>query len=295
MPLLICIIAHFKFYCYNYIMRSKILIPKNELNRLYYKEKKSKYKIGKIYNCSFQTVLNRMREFGMKPLSRSIIQSKYEKNNFSGDKTEKAYLLGFRLGDLNVYKTTNNSEVIVARCHTTRKEQIELIRLLFKKYGKVSYKLNKADNSYYINCFLNDSFIFLLPNIDKIENWISRNKKYSFSFAAGYIDAEANIGVYDGRARFKVDSYDKNIIYWLYGLFIKNKIICPKPIKIGKKNKIYDKKLGYKYNNNLWRIRVSNVKSLERLFNNIAPFLKHKKRVSDFNKCLKNLDDRRNK
>jgi len=30
-------------------MRSKILIPKNELNRLYYKEKKSKYKIGKIY------------------------------------------------------------------------------------------------------------------------------------------------------------------------------------------------------------------------------------------------------
>jgi len=42
------------------------------------------------------------------------------------------------------------------------------------------------------------------------------------------------------------------------------KIICPKPIMIGKKNKIYDKKLGYKYNSNLWRIRVSNIKSLER-------------------------------
>src|SRR3989338_7451878 len=208
-------------------MRSKIIIPKSELKRLYYEEKKSKYKIGELYNCSFKTVLNRMREFGMKPLSRSIIQSKYKKYNFSRDKIEKAYLLGFRLGDLNVYKTANSSEVIVVRCHTTREEQIELIKSLFKKYGKVSYKFNDKDKSYYINCFLNNSFIFLLPNNDEVENWLNKNKKYSFSFAAGYIDAEANIGVYDGRARFKIDSYDKNIIFWLYGLFIKNKIICP--------------------------------------------------------------------
>ena len=54
------------------------------------------------------------------------------------------------------------------------------------------------------------------------------------------------------------------------------------------KNKIYDKKLGYKYNENLWRIRVSNAQSLEKLFNNLSPYLKHKKRVSDFYKCLKN-------
>lgn len=276
-------------------MRSKIIVPKNELKKLYYQEKKSKYKIGKIYNCSFKTVLNRMREFGMKPLPRSIIQSKYEKNNFFGDKIEKAYLLGFRLGDLNVYKTSAHSEVIVVRCHTTRKEQIQLIKSLFEKYGKVNYKINSNDKSYYINCFLNNSFLFLLPNLDKVENWIKRSKKHSFSFAAGYVDAEGNLGVYDGRARFKVDSYDKNIIFWFYKLFIKNRIICPKPVKIGKKNQIYDKKLGYKYNRDLWRIRVSETRSLEILFNCIQPYLKHKKRIKDFNKCLKNLNDRRNK
>ena len=118
-------------------MRHKIFISKRELTKLYYQEKKSKYKIGEIYKCSFKTVLNRMRDFRMVPLSRSIIQSTYDKKDFSGNLTEKAYLIGFRLGDLNVYKTTPNSEVIVVRCHTTVREQVELMRKLFNPYGKV--------------------------------------------------------------------------------------------------------------------------------------------------------------
>lgn len=271
----------------------KILIPKKELTKLYYKEKKSKYKIGRIYNCSFKTVLNRMREFGMKPLSRSVIQSKYKKKDFSGNNFEKAYIIGFRLGDLNIYKTTSSAEVIVARCHTTKKEQLNLIKNIFKKYGKVTIsKLNKS-NSYHINCFLNNSFEFLLKKGGEVEKWITNNDGYSKSFAAGYIDAEGNIGIYDKRARFKIDSYDKEIIFWFYGWFLKNNISCPNPIKIGKSGQIYDKNLNYKYNKDLWRIRVSEKNSLEKLLIVISPYLKHRKRKNDLIKCLKNLDDRK--
>jgi len=271
---------------------AKITIPKNDLIRLYYKQKKSKYEIGRIYNCSFKTVLNRMREFGMKPLSRSIMQSKYKKKDFSGKKEEKAYMIGFRLGDLNVYQTVSHSEVIVVRCHTTRKEQLDMIDKLFKQYGKVTIGGKNKMNSKYINCFLNKSFSFLLPNDDKIENWITKDSGSSNCFAAGYIDAEGNIGVYDGRARLKVDSYDKNIILWMYKWFQKNNIFCPEPTKIGKAGQIYDNRNKYKYNKDLWRVRVSHMESLNKLFKILKPILKHKKRLSDLNKCIKNINKR---
>lgn len=271
---------------------AKITIPKNDLIKLYYKQNKSKYEIGKIYNCSFKTVLNRMRDFGMKPLSRSIMQSKYKKKNFSGKKEEEAYLIGFRLGDLNVYQTVSHSDVIVVRCHTTREEQLDMIKGLFEQYGKVTIGGKNEKNSKYINCFLNRSFSFLLPKEDSIANWIAEESSYSNYFAAGYIDAEANIGIYDGRARFKIDSYDKNIIFWLYKWLQKNKVLCPKPKLIGKKGQIYDKKKGYKYNKDLWRVRVSNMNSLNNLLGILKPILKHRKRLSDLNKCIKNIEYR---
>lgn len=274
-------------------MCSKILIPKKELVKLYYKQKNSKYKIGKIYGCSFKTVLNRMREFGMEPLSRSVIQSKYKKKDFSGNKCEKAYLIGFRIGDLNVYQTTSHSDVIIVRCHSTRIEQIQLIKNIFKKYGKVSVSKNVKKNSYHVNCFLNKSFEFLLPKKDDVKKWITKNDNYSKHFAAGYIDAEANIGVYDKRARFKIDSYDKNIINWFFQWFKTKNICCPKPKRIANKNQIYNKINNEKYNNDLWRIRVSIKESLKVLFENINPCLKHKKRIKDLEKCIKNLDDRK--
>lgn len=269
---------------------AKIRIPKDDLIKLYYNQKKSKYEIGRIYCCSFTTVLNRMRDYEMKPLSRSIIQSKYPKKDFNGKLSDKAYMIGFRLGDLNVYQTVAHSDVIVVRCHTTKKEQLDLIRDLFSNFGKVTIGGKK---SYYINCFLNKSFDFLLPKEDRVEEWITNNAKYSNCFAAGYIDAEGNIGIYDGRARFKIDSYDKNIIFWLYDWMLSNGIICPRPIMIGKKGQIYEKKKGYKYNQDLWRIRVSEKKSLEKMFLVIKSFLRHKTRLNHLIKCQNNLDARR--
>lgn len=275
-------------------MRKKIYISKEELVQLYYGEKKSKYKIGDIYGCSFSTVLNRMREYGLEPLSRSVIQSKYSKKDFNDSDANKAYMVGFRLGDLNVYKTSEKSEVIVVRCHTTNQDQVDIMNELFSKYGQVSINESKANGSFNINCFMNNSFLFLLPKIDLVPKWVDNSSKASTAFAAGYVDAEGNIGVYDGRARFKIDSYDKNIIFWIFNWLERNKILCPRPTRIGKKNQIYNK-YGHKYNKDLWRVRVSEKKSLEKLLKIIRPYLKHKKRVTDLDKCLSNINDRRHK
>lgn len=268
--------------------RKKIFISKNLLEKLYYKEKKSKYKIGDICGCSFKTVLNRMREYGMKPLSRSIMQSTYAKKDFNGDLAEKAYIIGFRLGDLNVYKTNPHSEVIIARCNTTNDEQASLLKKTFGRYGKVT--VSKARNkAFSVNCFLNDSFNFLVPKSFTVPAWIDKNNKISSCFAAGYVDAEGNIGVYDRRARFKLDTYDKHIIFWFRNWFQKNNIQCPEPIKIGYAGQVYDKNKGYKYNKDLWRIRVSEKKSLLKVLEVLYPYLKHAKRRSDTRKSIKNI------
>ena len=274
-------------------MGKRINIPKEDLIRLYYEEKQSKYKIGDIYGCSFSTVLNIMRSYGLKPLSRSIIQSKYLKNKFNGSKELKAYIIGFRLGDLNVYKTSEKSEVIVVRCHTTNQDQVDIMKELFSEYGQVSISKGAHTESFNINCFLDNSFSFLLPKKDFVPAWIGKDEGAATAFVAGYTDAEGNIGVYDDRARFKLDSYDKNIIIWIFKWLKKDNIICPGPKIIGEKGHVYNKSKGYKYNKDLWRVRLSQRESLEKFLKKIKPYLRHKKRILDLNKCLINLNDRK--
>jgi len=274
--------------------RKKVIISESLLRKLYYIEKKSKYKIGEICGCSFKTVLNRMREYGMEPLSRSIIQNTYLKKDFSGNLAEKAYMIGFRLGDLNVYKTAEHSSVVVARCNTTNDTQATLLKRTFGKYGKVTISKGK-NKAFSVNCFLNESFDFLVPKILKVDNWIDADSECSINFAAGYIDAEANIGVYDGRARLKIDTYDKDIIFWFFNWFTRNNIQCPEPIMIGFKGQIYDKIKGYKFNNDLWRVRVSEKVSLLKILEVLYPYLKHGKRRSDTRKSIKNIYERSRK
>ena len=197
-------------------------------------------------------------------------------------------MMGFRLGDLNVYKTAPHSKVVIARCNTTNDDQANLLKKIFGKYGKVT--ISKGKNlAFSVNCFMNDSFDFLVPKYAGVDTWVDEDEGCSLNFAAGYVDAEANIGVYDSRARFKLDSYDKEIIFWFYAWFIKIGLRCPKPIKIGYAGQIYDKNKGYKYNKDLWRVRVSEKSSLLKLLEMLYPCLIHAKRRSDVRKSIKNI------
>lgn len=269
--------------------RNRIDVPKDELIKLYYGQKKSKYELARVFGCSCTTILQRMREYNLENLPRSVIQTKYFKKDFSGTETDKAYMIGFRLGDLNVYQPHKKSSIIVVRCHTTQTVQVTVMQRLFEKYGKVYVSHNKKTGSYHINCYLNMSFAFLLPKSPQAPSWIVSDHRFEAAFAAGYIDAEANIGVYDGRARLKIDSYDRGIIFWFFNWMQRNKIHCPQPIRIGKKNQVYHATKGYKYNKDLWRIRVSDVDALEVLFLHIMPHIKHEKRKHDIEKCLNNI------
>lgn len=239
--------------------------------------------------CSQGTIINRLRELNIKARSKAEMRIVYKKKSFNDNDIKKSYLIGFRLGDLNVYRPHKNSKIYVVRCHTTIKEQVNLIRDLFKKFGGVKIASSKH-NGFTINCFLNESFDFLYPK--HIPKWIFRKKKQTLAFTAGYIDAEGSFGLNQGRGRFKIDSYDYDILKNI-NRFLNRKKIKTKFYRIGKVG--FNWKNHLKLNKELWRLNVNEADSLEKLARLVIPVLRHKKRIKDAVIVLNNINVRRKK
>lgn len=265
-------------------LRKPMTICKENLEYLYTKRRLSLEKIARILHRSKGGVERKMLHYDISTRGLANRASKYKKFDFDGNLDEKAYMVGFRLGDLNVIRRVN---IICARCSTTIKAQINLIRNLFKKYGGVNCTIAKR-GTYEIICFLNNSFNFLLPKIDNIPEWVLANNKLFIAFFAGYVDAEGCIHIHSrsgGRkipfGGLQITSYDKNILQQSWINLMKLDILCPKPLLV--KPKGYIDKRGLKSNGDAWRLSIYRKASVWKLFNFIEPYLRHSKK----NKALK--------
>lgn len=201
-------------------------------------------------------------------------------------------MTGFRIGDLNVYKVSNSSNCIVVRCHTTQREQVYVIEHMFKKYGKVTVSENKGH--FHINCFLNLSFDFLLNKDEFSWEWVKKSgDRVKFSFMAGYTDAEGNFILNQNRARFKIDSYDFEVLSWISQWLIEkdinNRFRCI--YRKGERVRGY----AYSFKKDLWRLNVNDAVSLKLFIGNISPFLRHQLRITDAEISLRNINDRENR
>lgn len=127
---------------------------------------------------------------------------------------------------------------------------------------------------------------------DHIPKWIRNNANNLSAFAAGYIDAEGNFGINQGRARFSVGSYDKNILHRIHRWLTEEKINSKLRL-IGKKGE--ERPEGYRFNNDLWRLNVNEAQSLLKFINIIKLFINHRKRIEDINAVLNNIKIRKQK
>lgn len=267
-----------------------ILIPGDELKALYLDKHLSTYEIALHFNCNRQTITNKLKTFNIPRHSPSKARIKYNmRKNFNGSLEEKAYLLGFRLGDLNVYKPSyKTSETIVIRCHTTNIVQVNLMEMLFKDYGRIT--TSKGVHGYTINCYLNMSFDFLLPKGDFVDEWIEKSESTSLAFIAGYIDAEGTFQLNQGRGRFALSVCDKNILYWIHTRLIQYNIKSIYKKVADKGTKSIGK---YNFSNDVWRININEANSLIEFIKIINPFLKHEKRIADMQVVSENIMDRK--
>src|SRR5258708_20300317 len=136
-----------------------------ELRRLYSDEGLSLSAVAGRYGCALTTIWRRLQAAGVQ-CREGGSEPKYARTDFSGDLAEKAYLVGFRLGDLHV--AMEGTRTIVVKCTSTRREQVELFRDLFGKYGHVysdePTKGHRKRQSIGMEVRLNTTFSSLLPN-----------------------------------------------------------------------------------------------------------------------------------
>lgn len=268
---------------------------KSELNKLYSVKKLGSYEIARLLHCSQSLIMKRLREYGIKTRgiqeAKALTKPRFIRNDFSGDMTEKAYLIGFRLGDLHVLKTHPNSPTIQVRTNSTKEEQLLLFEKLFSQYGYVKRSPKDTSGATSIRTYLNDSFDFLLKKEDGIEDWI--RDRYIVPFLAGYADAEGTFCICGGDGVFSIKSQDKSILFTLCEELNRTGVLCKSPTLFRAAGSVDYR--GVKCNKNAYIFTIYRKDSLLKLVELIRPFLKHGKRVKDMLLVKQNIDDRNKK
>ncbi len=268
--------------------RAKILISTDTLRSLYIDKKWTPKRIGARFHCDAITVRTRLKEAGITLKTKSAAQTHYFKKDFTGSDAERAYMLGFRYGDLNVYRPQVTSEIFVVRCHSTHLAQEIVFKRIFGRYGKITFSRNAR--STHMSCYVNSSFAFLLEKYNSRErNWLSVSDVRMLAFIAGYIDAEGTFGLNQVRGRFKIDAYDLAILKDIHEFLIRNTIRSKFRMILGKGVT----KWGQPWRADLWRLEVNEAQSLEKLIHAILPYCIHSKRVKDARIVLNNIKHRR--
>lgn len=265
-------------------------ISNKKLEYLYTKRRLSSRKIAKIYNCAYSTIDSKIKKLGLsiRTLSNSHIVTK--RKNFNGSNEEKAYLVGFKIGDLRARRMYKNSETILVDCGSTKPNQIKLIKRLFKKYGRVWVSKPKTNNKVQIECSLNNSFTFLLKKYKKFPSWILTKNIYELSAIAGFIDAEGSFFISkNDQSFFSVGNYKKAILDQINNYLIKRNYktrLC-----LGVK-KGYTGKDGYPHSSDYWILTITRKEDLKSFAELMLPYLKHQDRINQAKNVLRNIKKR---
>lgn len=272
------------------LRRKKERIKKMALKTFYYKDRLTQEQISKKLGKSREHISILMKEYGLKTRNRSETSTRYPKFDFSDNLEEKAYLIGFRTGDLSA-NLSSNKKLITVGTTSTKPEQIKLFKDLFRKYGHIWVSKKRKDGNRVFVVRLNCTFNFLLPKQDNIPKWIRDNKDYFLSFLAGYTDAEGCIHIGNNNvALLKISSYDKKTLKQIYEQLFKIGIGCNPPRIRVKKG--FRKSDGCVYRNDEWSFVITKKCSLLPLLQLLEPRLKHAKRLRDLKKAKQNIINR---
>lgn len=266
-------------------------IAKDELKKLYIDKRLSTWKIAEILKHSRGTIYRKLKKFGIKPRDISDSHIKYPRKPFSQDPLEKAYIIGFAIGDLRIRKAgKKRSKTIKVDCRSTKFEQIKLIYDMFKNYGRVWISKPNKEGKIQIEASLDESFNFLLDLKSELKS-ILDNDKHFICFLAGFIDAEGSIFISNGQAKFSIGNYNYQLLRVIRKKLLTQGIDIP---KLQKDKKLYVSKEGYKRSNYYWHLNINKKDSLIKLFGLIGPYLRHEKRISDMQKAIDNIKKRNN-
>ncbi len=261
---------------------------KQTLLHLYAKKRLSTWEIEKQYGFSRSTVHRKLKEYGIKTRSQAASHFVYPRKDFNGDLLEKAYLIGFRLGDLRVRKGGKKSESVSVECGSTKEEQLVLIKNMFQKYAHVWISKKNKIGAKNIGATPPLSFRFLLSKV--APDWVFKKEDIFFSFLAGFTDAEGHIGIFRGNAVYALGNYDKVLLKRIRETLIKFGIKCRK-LCLGER-KGYVTREGYVHNGDYWNLQIGKKLYLIKLLNSLNPYIQHPAKIKALENAIANIDGR---
>jgi len=267
--------------------RRSFVISRSKLEDLYIRKKLSSRKIAEFYQCAYSTIDNNIKKYDFPTRNIAEAHIIYPRENFSGDKAEKAYLIGFAMGDLRARKKGKDSETINIDCGSTKKAQIDLIYKLFKPYGKVWISKPNKRGAIQIECFLNKSFNFLLKKRITVEPWIFKNKKYFLSFLAGFTDAEGSIFISKNQSVISWGNYNYKLLKQIHAKL--NQLNIKTGGVICDHLKGYQGKDGYRRKADYYHFTCIAKESLKQLLYMLKPSLKHADKRNDSEIAINNI------
>lgn len=262
-------------------------LTKDFLEKVYCKDGLSTWAIEARYGFSRSRVYSALVRFSLPRRTPAQSHVLYARSNFSGDELEKAYLIGFAEGDLRVRNHGGErSETISIACGSTKNAQINLIRTLFSRYGRVWIGKPNSRGVINVEAFVNKSFSFVLPN-QREYTWCAASQKSFFSFLAGFTDAEGSLFISDNKAHIAWGNEDRAILN-----FIRSSLmsfgITPSKLVCDSRAGSYGSH-GYVFNKNYCHVECIRKESVRDLLRSLAPYIRHADKKVAIAKIRRNL------
>lgn len=124
------------------------------------------------------------------------LRSKHKRSPFDGTEEERAYMLGFKNGDLTALQVSGTAVMVTST--TTHPAFANLFRELFEKYGPVyQYPMQEKGKGYKwkLAVRLDNSFQFLLASGAIALSLVSRDRRAFMSWLAGLLDSDGSINL----------------------------------------------------------------------------------------------------
>jgi len=270
----------------------RVRINRNELWKLYIDKRLSSRTIAKKYKCAYSTVDRKIREYGFPIRNLAQAHIKTKRRDFDGDLLEKAYLVGFRIGDLRVRKQYSNSETISIDCGSTRMDQIEHIKKLFERYGHIWISKPTESNRRQIECRVNISFLFLIDKPRLFPKWICAENRLFLSALAGFIDADGSFCICKNSGTFSLGNYNQDLLLQIQKWLTRRGIKSYFSVMSSKGKKCFDK---YIKNDDYKILSIAAKKDLYRFTSLILHFLRYSRKKEAAREVLFNIHQRNRK
>jgi len=203
--------------------------------------------------------------------------TKHSRNPFSRDADERAYLVGFRVGDLDVVR---HGRAVRVRTGTTHPKMAELFQQLFGRYGYVHAYAKRAKWTGYewnLEADLDGTFEFLLLGKSGVPPEFAAKPHLFYSFLAGLFDAEGSIYPHRKKWGTSFEIQISNVNFQLLTSIFR----CMQRMNYDPKLEFRNQepeRLGYRRSGTIWRIRLWRHKEVARLLMELP--LKHGERTA---------------